>query len=129
MEEDEMELPPKIDETKKWSDLETKKLITLYEENELLWNVTLKDYRNRVKKHEAFRDISEKLKIDITEVQRKIHNLRSQYNSELKKIKKKTSGQATDEVYVSNWPYFAALKFIHVNVPTTSSTFVSIHIL
>lgn len=113
------------DENKKWSDMETRKLIALYEENEILWNVTSKDYRNRVKKHEAIRAISNKLKVDTPEVQRKLHNLRSQYNSELKKLRTKTSGQGTDEVYVPNWPYFAALKFIHVKTPTTSSTMVS----
>ena len=125
MEEETRASETHTDDNRKWSDIETRKLIALYEGKEVLWDITSKDYRNRTKKHEAVRDISNKLKVEPSEVQRKLHNLRSQYNAEFKKIRKKTSGQGTDEVYVSNWPYFTALKFIHVKTPTTSSTMVS----
>nr|CAI5869348.1 unnamed protein product [Callosobruchus analis] len=33
-------------------------------------------------------------------------------SQEIKKIKKKKSGAGTNEIYVSNWPYFSALKFL-----------------
>lgn len=39
-----------------------------------------------------------------------------QFNNELRKLKKKKSGQGTDENYVSTWEYFTSLQFL---IPST----------
>ncbi|KAG7171984.1 putative Alcohol dehydrogenase transcription factor Myb/SANT-like-containing protein 19 [Homarus americanus] len=86
---------------KKWSDTGTEMLISLYDENELLWNIRSAEYRNRVKKHEEFKRIGETINFDTNEVARKIHNLRNQFNQELKKLKQRKSASGADEVYAS----------------------------
>lgn len=99
-------------EKKVWSDGEIQTLIALYEENSILWDVRAENYRNRVKKQEVLESLAVKFNTTSNEISRKLHNLRSQFMQELKKIKKRKSGTGADEVYLSPWPYFSALKFI-----------------
>nr|CAH7753080.1 unnamed protein product [Callosobruchus chinensis] len=73
----------------------------MYHNKPELWDVKSKIYQNRTKKQEALDQIAAKFQTTIEEMTRKIHNLRNQFNSELKKTRKKKSGQSTDEVYLS----------------------------
>ncbi|CAH1110534.1 unnamed protein product [Psylliodes chrysocephalus] len=66
----------------------------------------------RIEKQKAFKCIAEKFDTTEAEVQRKLHNLRTQANQEWNKIKKRKSGQGTDEIYSSSWEYFESLKFL-----------------
>ncbi|CAI6353541.1 unnamed protein product [Macrosiphum euphorbiae] len=56
--------------------------------------------------------IAQKLEITSAEVGRKLHNLRCQMNSELRKIKNKKSGAGADEIVKSSWEFFDSLKFM-----------------
>ena len=95
---------------KEWLEAEIDELIELYHVKPELWDIKSKVYRDRVKKQNAFTEISEKFSIE--EITRKIHNLRNQFNSELKKATKKKSGDGTDELYISKWPYLNSLIFL-----------------
>lgn len=55
------------------------------------------------------------------EISRKIHNLRNQFNNELKKVSKKKSGQGTDDLYTSKWPYYKYLLFLQSGLICRSS--------
>ena len=101
-------------DTKKrsWSKEETYALIQMYEGFPELWNVKSKMYRDRIKKEKAFKAIADKFKASVSEIQRKLHNLRTQQNQECKKIKKRHSEEGADDVYKSSWEYFDALKFL-----------------
>ncbi|KAK9745091.1 Alcohol dehydrogenase transcription factor Myb/SANT-like [Popillia japonica] len=104
-----------------WTKEETAELITVYEENSILWDTKNVEYRNREKKNKIFLEIAKKFNCSADEIQRKLHNLRNQVSRELKKIRKKKSGDGTDDNYISNWPYFKALQFL-VPVLTLNKT-------
>lgn len=57
-------------------------------------------------------EIAEEMEIDSSEIASKLHNLRCQYNGELRKLKLKKSISGTDKSYVSRWEFFNALKFL-----------------
>lgn len=96
-------------EKKEWLKSEVEELIRSYQSKPLLWDITIKDYKSRPKKRDTLEELA--LKFDTTpeEITRKIHNLRNQFNNELKKIAK---GQGTNEPYVSRWPQFMSLTFL-----------------
>ncbi|CAG9793040.1 unnamed protein product [Diatraea saccharalis] len=53
---------------------------------------------------------------------RELHNLRSQWQNELKKLKIKKSGSGQDDLYKSNWGYFESLKFLDMgSAPSTDA--------
>lgn len=95
-----------------WSKEDTFALISIFEGYPELWQIKSKMYRDRVKKQKALKCIAEKCDTTEAEVQRKLHNLRTQANQEWNKIKKRKSGQGTDEIYSSSWEYFESLKFL-----------------
>lgn len=110
------------EEKKVWTNEEIRMLIYFYEENPVLWNVRSPSYRNRNTKQEALKLIATKFNTDVNEITRKLHNLRSQFMQEIKKTKSKKSGAGSDEVYISKWPYFSALKFIERSVDNSETT-------
>lgn len=110
------------DGRKMWSDAEIKTLISLYEENPILWDVRSVNYQNRNKKQDTLKLIATKLNTDSNEISRKLHNLRSQFMQEVKKLKIKKSGSGTDEIFISTWLYFSALKFIQCSVDNSDTT-------
>ena len=50
-----------INQSKSWKSEEISTLIDSYEEREYLWNINLEDYKNKVKRIAAIKEISEKL--------------------------------------------------------------------
>lgn len=80
-----------------WDKQKTYKLIELLESSPELWNCILKEYRDRQLKVKCMGKIAQELEISSAEVGRKLHNLRFQMNSELRKIKNKKSGAGADE--------------------------------
>jgi hypothetical protein len=72
-------------DNKKWTSLETRKLISEFEESPCLWNAFGKDCKNKDRKARALTKIALSLGFSVYEVKRKLNNFRCQYNSELKK--------------------------------------------
>lgn len=97
---------------KEWLKSEIEELILMYQGKPELWDVTTAMYKNRIKKQDALKELADEFSTTTEEIQRKIHNLRNQFSSELKKHKKIKSGQSTDELYVSKWPYYNLLSFL-----------------
>ncbi|XP_064096318.1 uncharacterized protein LOC135208100 [Macrobrachium nipponense] len=97
----------------KWDSTQTMLLIQHYERFPELWNVALKEYRDKEKKAVAVKEISELLNVSEAEIARKWHNLRCQMNNEIRKMKVKKSGVGADDVLVkSKWEYFDSLHFM-----------------
>lgn len=90
----------------------TKKLIEEYESYSVLWDVSSPDYKNKYKKQSAYIEIAKKLNSSEEEIKTKIHNLRTQYMQELRRVKQKKSGQGTSENFTSKLEFFNALNFI-----------------
>jgi len=74
-----------------------------------------------VKKRDALDEIATIFETTVEEITRKIH-LRNQFNSEFKKTTKKKSGQGSDELYTSKWPYFKSLLFLQKGLICRSTT-------
>jgi len=106
---------------KEWLKSEIDQLINMYHNKPELWDVKSKVYKDRVKKRDALDEIATTFET-VEEITRKIHNLRNQFNSEFKKTTKKKSGQGSDELYTSKWPYFKSLLFLQKDLICRSTT-------
>ena len=98
---------------KKWNERDTTLLIDLLEERPLLWNMFDSRYTKREVPEVAYKEIAEKSEENwtLSEIKRKINNLRAQLRTELKKTKKTKSVQSRDEVYRSNWAHWNRMQF------------------
>lgn len=112
-------------QSREWSREETIQLIGFYECNPCLWDNRHADYKNRNKKSSVLNSIAQEFSTTENEISRKLHNLRSQWQNELKKIKVKKSGSGQDDLYKSNWGYFEALKFLDVGSAPSTDALVS----
>ncbi|CAH1376579.1 uncharacterized protein [Tenebrio molitor] len=101
---------------KEWIRREVQALIAAYQTHECLWNWQSPEYRDKTKRKKALATLSQMFNTNETEICRKLHNLRNQFGSELKKSK--TKKVYDDEPYVSRWPYFKLLKFIQPSLET-----------
>ncbi|KAG6443054.1 uncharacterized protein LOC115455727 [Manduca sexta] len=70
-----------------WSNDRVLQLIELYQNCGCLWDSTDYDYKNKLKKRDAWNTISKILDLPLKEVESKIHTLRSQFTRERKKLK------------------------------------------
>ncbi|KAF6197577.1 hypothetical protein GE061_008541 [Apolygus lucorum] len=75
--------------SKKWAHEEVCLLIENYEANPILWDIRHPDYRDRVKKNLVTEKLANNFNCPVSEISRKLHNLRNQVSQELKKIKQK----------------------------------------
>lgn len=71
-----------MSDKKEWFKGEIEDLINMYHGKPELWDVTSNIYKNRVKKQDAVKEMAEEFNTTVEEIQRKIHNLRNQFNSE-----------------------------------------------
>jgi hypothetical protein len=112
-----------------WSQENVLKLISLYEEKEVLWNVSLKNYHNREEREKALSTISAELDITPNKVKKKLETLRGQYYHETKKQEEsRRSGNGSEQVYKSKWFAYEALHFIrpYTTAKTTKTNLVSL---
>lgn len=63
---------------KEWSKDDTCNLISIYEENSVLWDTKNNEYRNRETKNKILLEIAANFNCSPEEIQRKLHNLRNQ---------------------------------------------------
>ncbi|CAL1678834.1 unnamed protein product [Lasius platythorax] len=84
-----------------WTKDKTKLLISLLEGLPHLWDVSQADYKNRSKRTASIEQLAQQFNTDSGEVGRKLHNLRTQFNNELRKTRKRKSGQGSGEAYIS----------------------------
>jgi hypothetical protein len=72
-----------------WTTEKTKSLIEMLEESPELWDTSSPLYGDRPKKNVAVGKFAEHFQIPHVEITKKLHNLRTQMNNEVRKIKKK----------------------------------------
>lgn len=85
--------------------MEIYKLIKEYKHRSLLWDAEDENYKCRFKKSHALAEIGESLGIDQLECEKKLRNLVSQFQREVKKIKQNPN-------YHSKWFAFEAMIFL-----------------
>jgi hypothetical protein len=85
---------------KKWSEHSTKKFVEMYEQQEVLWNFKLPDYKNKDARRTAEVVLAKACNVSVKEVKNKIRILRSTYAQERGKVTaSKKSGTSPDEIY------------------------------
>ncbi|KAJ8377041.1 hypothetical protein SKAU_G00076210 [Synaphobranchus kaupii] len=91
-----------------WNRLRVLELIGLYKAEDVLWNISNRDYHNKAMRQAALVRLSAKLAAPVHEVNKKLMNLRTYYSKELAKVKRSRARAAAGggEVYHSPWPYF-----------------------
>ncbi|KAG7488450.1 hypothetical protein MATL_G00033040 [Megalops atlanticus] len=91
-----------------WNRMRVLELIGLYEAEDVLWNISNRDYHNKAMRQAALIRLSAKLAAPVHEVNKKLMNLRTYYSKELAKVKRSKARAAAGggEVYRSQWPYF-----------------------
>jgi hypothetical protein len=72
-----------------WTKEKTKSLIEMLEGSPELWDTSSPLYRDRTKKNAAVGKFAEHFQVPHVEITRKLHNLRTQMNNEVRKITKK----------------------------------------
>lgn len=93
-----------------WDDETVFKLIELFEKKRILWDCSTKDYKNKIKKNDAWEEISNALAIPKTDVENKI---RSQFARERKKmLSTKTTGAGAADIKKSKWKFYEELIFL-----------------
>ncbi|XP_075969343.1 uncharacterized protein LOC142972270 [Anticarsia gemmatalis] len=89
-----------------WNSENTMKLIeTMEKECKELWDPKNPLNKDRNVRHGRFEYLAEMFGTTPEEISRKVHNLRTQFNNELRKIKRR-------QVTRSGWEYFDALSFL-----------------
>lgn len=98
-----------------WTREKISKLIELYRESDCLWNHYSGTYRSKECRAKAIEHICESLGITKIDYGKKVHNLRNQFNSELKKLERRLeeSGSASPTVEKTcRWEHFNTLMFL-----------------
>lgn len=102
-----------------WTNELIYQLIDLYRTQTVLWNPKDVHYRNKNKKKDAWKIISDVIRIHELELQRKIKNLTTQFFREKKKIKEENTSEAAANT--SRWFAYQRLLFLtDRNDPTIS---------
>ncbi|CAG9773326.1 unnamed protein product [Ceutorhynchus assimilis] len=106
-----------------------KTFISVYRQNPILWNTSLKEYSDRDKKNKCYKQLVEiyqkiKKRATIEDVKKKINSLRTNYRKDLKKIKdSQRTGSSTDDIYEPTSWIFLELQFLNVEkLDNTRST-------
>lgn len=111
-----------------WNSEMTMKLIeTLESECDVLWNSKHTFYKDKMTRQAKTEFLAEMFGTTAEEINRKIHNLRTQYNNELRKLKKRhEAGSERSAGMVSGWEYFEAMSFLKPAPSTNESSLMSI---
>ncbi|XP_054738313.1 uncharacterized protein LOC129244613 [Anastrepha obliqua] len=98
-----------------WTREKITQLIELYRQHDCLWNHYTEAYKNKEKRTKAIEDICSNLRITKMDFGKKIHNLRNQFNSEMKKLERRveeTGDDTESKTEGCRWKHFQALKFL-----------------
>ncbi|XP_065368389.1 uncharacterized protein LOC135960914 [Calliphora vicina] len=110
--------------TSVWTREKINQLIELYKKHECLWNHWHVSYKSKDKRNKAIEDICTTLHVPKFEFGKKIHNLRNQFNTEMKKLEQRIeeAGVSIDDATAMElrckWSHFESLMFLrHVIEP------------
>lgn len=101
-----------------WSKALTSILIEAFRQKPCLWNVKLRNYKNRDQRVTALKAIAAEIRdhdaaVTTDDIKKKIDTLRNQFRRELKKVNNsKKSGAGTEDVFVPKLWCFQQLTFL-----------------
>lgn len=107
---------PKRDPRLKWTTENTTKLIEALERDcKELWDTKHPLNKDRVARQVKLEYLASLFATTPEEISRKIHNLRTQFNNELRKLKRRSASAGCGDgggAGCSGWEYFEALSFL-----------------
>lgn len=109
-------------EKKTWDRRDVFALIADWKLTPALWDAKHKSYRSKIVKQTVLEELAAKYSTNANEINRKLHNLRTQYHSEIRRIRTKNGEDGTDYPYHTSWEFFDALKFIAGDTLDPAST-------
>ena len=77
--------------------LKNETLINMVQNYRCIYDKSCKDYKDTRKKRDAWTEIAQKLKVDVTEAQKRYTNIRTNFSKYIKKVRGK-SGTGTDDL-------------------------------
>ncbi|KAK4885940.1 hypothetical protein RN001_002211 [Aquatica leii] len=86
------------------------KLISLIEANPIIYNKSLKEFKDARRKERVWETIAEEMRKEVGECQRLWRNARERYTKEQRKMRNTASGSAATEE--DEWPLYAAMSFL-----------------
>ncbi len=95
-----------------WSNELVFTLIEMYRNRPNLWDCKLKEYKDKNKRHDALMEIANHFKVEKSEIERKLKNLRSTFDREHNKVVVKKSGAGAEDVYKSKWFCYKHFLFL-----------------
>ncbi|CAK1594949.1 unnamed protein product [Parnassius mnemosyne] len=96
-----------------WSGEQLLELISLYQENPVIWDPKNPHYFKKNLKNDAWSNIAHSLERDVEECKNKMISLLASHRREKGKVKKShSSGRGGDETYKSTWFAYKALAFL-----------------
>ncbi|XP_041978287.1 uncharacterized protein LOC121732471 [Aricia agestis] len=107
---------PRNDMAYSWTHDKVKRLIELLRSKPVLWDTTIKNYRSKPKRTEAFEEIARVLKITRKNVEAKVHGLRTQFVKERQKIATKLRSGIPYEKIIK-WVFYERLQFLYSTAP------------
>lgn len=106
-----------------WSREKILKLIEEVEARRILWDAGCAEYK--LPKDIVWQEVADTIPTSFNDCKGKWANLRTTFNSNLEKLRKKKSGQGTDEQMQISWKYFKPMMFLEttkVRQSTQSTT-------
>lgn len=105
-----------------WTSENTIKLIKLLEKDcKELWDTKNPLNKDRCARQAKLDFLADQFGTTSEEISRKIHNLRTQLNNEVRKIKRRASSGEASGMGGSGWEYFDALSFL-LRAPTAGDS-------
>lgn len=101
-----------------WTREKINQLVELYKKHECLWNHWHDSYKSKDKRNRAIGEICTTLRITKFDFGKKIHNLRNQFNTEMKKLEQRMeeAGGSIEDASATTlrckWSHFESLMFL-----------------
>lgn len=93
-----------------WDNGKILKLVELYHKNEVLWNTKHNNYKyNRYVKLDVWKQIADELQVERSAAEHKMHNLRSQFTREYKRVR---TAKKNGHIFTPTWFVYEHLKFL-----------------
>lgn len=98
---------------RQWTDDDILKLIKEIEAHRVLWDFS--DPRYKCSKEIVWQQVADAVSSNVNDCKGKWGNLRTSFNSNLVKYRKRKSGQGTDESFTVAWKFFQPMLFLEAS--------------
>lgn len=102
-----------------WTDADIFSLIKEIEAQRTLWDFSTPEYK--MPKETVWEEVAAAVSAQVNDCKAKWGNLRTTFNSNLAKYRKKKSGQSADDSFTVSWKFFKAMMFLEASKVSQST--------